>query len=276
MKLIKIDPNKVMIPEVRVTARFDDEKLAMFKESIKSTGQVAPIICVMVSSQVVLVDGLHRLNEAIQNKDKIINAVITDGDMVDVLTKNIYVDHLRGKVPPSEMRRVILVLYKEYSLGIEDIVKKTGLSQDYVEKLLIISELTPMCLEALDQEQIGVGIAFELTKSKTLDQQEVFLQMCLANNWKLPALRRFMAQTREIEDNKVEAPALEPAPVSQTVACRFCGDEYPPQQLASLIMCHGCQGIMFEAVAAGRRAAQEAVAADSSAKSVTEKTTKTE
>jgi len=261
MKLIKIDPNKVMIPEIRVTARFDDEKLAMFKESIKSTGQVAPIICVMVDGQVVLVDGLHRLNEAIQNGDKVILAVITDGDMVDVLTKNIYVDHLRGKVPPSEMRGVIEALYKEYNLGIEDIVKKTGLSQAYVEKLLIISNLTPMCLEALDDERIGVGIAFELTKSKSPDQQEVFLQMCIANRWTLAQLKAFMDQTREIEDNRTEAPAPEPAQVSQTVACRFCGDEYPPQQLASLIMCHNCQGIMFEAVGAGRRAAQEAAQA---------------
>ncbi len=258
MKLIKIDPNKVKIPELRVTARFDEEKFAMFKESMKTTGQVAPIICVLVDGEVVLVDGQHRLLEAIENKEKFIQAAITEGDMVDVLTKNIFVDHLRGKTPPSEMRKVVQTLFDEYHVGIEDIVKKTGLSQDYVEKLLIISKLTPMCLEALDDEKIGVGIASELTKARSPDQQEIFLQMTIANRWTLRQLKEFMTSTREIEEQRAEPVVVTSAPVSTTVGCRFCGDEYPPQQLATMIMCHNCQGVMFEAVAAGRRLAQEA------------------
>jgi len=257
VKLIRIDPNKVKIPELRVTARFDEEKLAMFQESMRTTGQVAPIICVQVDGDVVLVDGQHRLVEAIKNGDKTISAVITEGDMVDVLTKNIFVDHLRGKTPPSEMRKVIQALYDEYHTTIEDIVKRTGLSQEYVEKLLIISELTPMCLEALDNETIGVGHAFELTRSKSPDQQEVFLQMCIANRWTVKQLREFMASTREIEQQRVDQPPPPPPAVSQTVACRFCGEEHLPQELATMIMCHNCQGIMFEAVGAGRRLAQE-------------------
>ena len=268
MKLRKVDPKTIMIPELRVTARFDEEKLAMFKESIKSTGQIAPIICVMVDGQFVLVDGVHRLNEAIQNKLPTIEVVVKDGDMVDVLTQNIFVDHLRGRTPPSEMRKVIEALYKEYSLGIEDIVKKTGLTQDYVERLLRISELTPMCLEALDEERIGVGQAFEILKAKSPDQQEVFLQMCLANNWRLTQLREFIKMTLAIGEQRAEAPVEVVAKPPATVACRFCGDEYPPAQLASLIMCHACQGIMFEAVAVARRESQRAAAAASAGKDV--------
>ncbi len=135
---------------------------------------------------------------------------------------------------------------------------------DYVEKLLIISQLTPMCLEALDEERIGVGQAYELTKAKSPDQQEVFLQMCTANHWNLVQLKAFMKQTLEIEEQRVEAPVVTEYQPPATVACRFCGEEYPPAQLASLIMCHSCQGIMFEAVAVARREARQAVAVDSS------------
>lgn len=261
MKLRRVDPKTIMIPEVRVTARFDEEKLAMFKESIKSTGQVAPIICVMVDGQFVLVDGVHRLNEAIKNKLPTIDVVVKDGDMVDVLTQNIFVDHLRGKTPPSEMRKVIEALYKEYSLGIEDIQKKTGLTRDYIEKLLIISELTPMCLEALDEERIGVGQAYELTKIKDPDRQEVVLQMCTANHWKIPALREFVKQTLAIVEQRQDAPVVTEPQAPAGVKCRFCGGEYAPNEVASLIMCHACQGIMFEAVAMERRISQEAAAA---------------
>ena len=260
MKLRRVDPKSIMIPEVRVTARFDEEKLAMFKESIKTTGQITPIICCQVDGNLVLVDGLHRLNEAIQNKVEKIDVAVTDGDMVDVLTKNIFLDHLRGKTPVSEMRKVIEALYKEYSLSIEDIVKRTGLTQDYVEKLLKISELTPMCLEALDEERIGVGQAFELLKAKSPDQQEVFLQMCLADNWKLPKLKEFIKQTLAIAQQREEAPVATERQGPATVGCTFCNEEYPPDQVASVIVCHSCQAIMYEAIALARRESQQAAA----------------
>jgi ParB family chromosome partitioning protein len=275
MKLRRVDPESIMIPEVRVTARFDEEKLAMFKESIKTTGQITPIICCQVDGNLVLVDGLHRLNEAIQNKVEKIDVAVTDGDMVDVLTKNIFLDHLRGKTPVSEMRKVIEALYKEYSISIEDIVKRTGLSQAYVEKLLIISELTPLVLEALDQEEIGVGHASALSRIKEPDRQEVVFQMCRANHWTVRQLEEFISQTLAIVQQRGEAPPVTERQAPATVGCTFCNEEYPPDQVASVIVCHSCQAIMYEAVAMARREAQQAAATVSSAKTATEMTTKT-
>jgi len=261
MRLKRVDPKTIMVPEVRVTARFDEEKMAMFKESIKTTGQVAPIICVMVDGQFVLVDGLHRLQESLANKVAAIDVVVKDGDMVDVLTQNIFVDHLRGKTPVSEMRQVIEALYKEYSIGIEDIVKRTGLSQEYVEKLLNISELTPMCLEALDEERIGIGIAGELVKIKDPVGQEVALSYILANHWKLPQVRDYVRQVLEAIKSKVEPPPAPPSQPPPGVKCGFCGEEHTPNELASILCCHSCQGIMYESIALARRDAQQAAAA---------------
>jgi ParB-like chromosome segregation protein Spo0J len=261
-KLKSVDPKIIKVPEERVTARMDAEKTEQFESSVKSLGIEEPINCYEVDGELWLSDGLHRLVAAIQNGIPKVDVLVKPGTERDVLFHNLRSGHLRGKHPVSEMRRQIERAYQEYKIGIEDIVKETGLSQAYVEKLLVISQLTPMCLEALDEERIGVGHAFELTKSRSLDQQEIFLQMAIANHWTVAALKEFMASTREIEDQRAAGvaatpPASEPA-APATVACRFCGEEYPPQQLASLIMCHSCQGIMFEAVAAGRQAAREA------------------
>ena len=44
MKLIKINPSQIKIPELRVRARFDQEILLQFKSSIKDAGIVAPVI----------------------------------------------------------------------------------------------------------------------------------------------------------------------------------------------------------------------------------------
>ncbi len=258
MKLRKVDPKSILVPEERVTARMDEEKTAQFEESVKTIGIDEPIRVFEVDGKLWLSDGLHRLVFAIKNKINPVDVLVKPGTERDVLFHNLRSGHLRGKHPVSEMRKQIEKAYKEFNVGIEDIVKESGLTQDYVEKLLRISELTPMCLEALDEERIGVGQAIELLKAKSPDQQEVFLQMCEANRWKLPALREFITQTLAIAEQREQAPPPPPPPPPATVACRFCGEEYPPAQLASLIMCHTCQGIMFEAVAIGRREAQQA------------------
>ena len=263
MKLRRVDPKTIKIPEVRVTARFDDEKWAQFQESIKTTGQVAPIICCDVDEELVLVDGLHRLMEAISNKVLKVDVAVVPGTMVDVLAKNIFLDHLRGKTPVSEMRQVIEALYKEYKIGIEDIQAKTGLSRDYIEKLLLISELTPMCLEALDNEEIGIGLASELMRIKDPVAQEVTLGYILANHWTISQLKAYISMYLESKQWKVEPPAPSEEKPTPTVKCRFCGEEYLPNEVASLIICQPCQGIMFEAIAIAKREAQQAAAADS-------------
>jgi len=261
MKLRRVDPKTIKVPEERVTARMDEEKSAQFDASVKSLGIDEPIRCFEIDGELYLSDGLHRLVAAINNKIERVDVLVKLGTERDLLFHNLRSGHLRGKHPVSEMRKQIEKAYKEFEIGIEDIVKETGLTQDYVEKLLIISELTPMCLEALDEERIGVGQAFELTKARGPDQQEVFLQMCTANHWTLAQLKDFMAQTFAIMEQKGESPLVtEPRPTAP-VACRFCGDEYPPAQLASLIMCHSCQGVMFEAVAIARRESQQTAAA---------------
>jgi len=261
MKLKSVDPKTIKVPEERVTARMDAEKAEQFDNSIKSLGIEEPINVYEVDGELWLSDGLHRLVAAINNGYGKVDVLVKPGTARDVLFHNLRSGHLRGKHPISEMRRQIEKAYKEFNIGIEDIVKETGLSQAYVEKLLTISDLTPMCLEALDEERIGVGHAFELTKSRSPDQQEIFLQMAIANHWKVAALKEFMTSTREIEEQREKGIATQTATTTdrppETVACRFCGEQHLPQELASLIMCHTCQGIMFEAVAAGRQAARE-------------------
>ncbi|MBA7648701.1 hypothetical protein ES703_56489 [subsurface metagenome] len=117
-----------------------------------------------MEGELVLCDGLHRLVEAKDNGSEYIMAAVLTGDMADVLTKNIFLDHLRGKTPPSEMVTVIEVLWKELDLDSEKIAERTGLTRDYVEKLQKLSKLTPLIRGALDEGRIGVGHASALTK----------------------------------------------------------------------------------------------------------------
>jgi len=252
MKLRRVNPDDVKVPEVRVTARFDPELWEQFQRSMKETGQIAPIIVYEVDGELVLCDGFHRLLEAKANGDKFISVVVIPGDMSDVLTKNIFLDHLRGKTPVSEMVTVIGVLWKELDLDSEKIAAKTGLTRDYVEKLQKLSELTPLIREALDDGRIGVGHASALTKVKDPLRQEMIFNQWLLYRWPVRELDEYIKEVMAI----VEEPPG-PGPESKErppikLRCRFCGGEYDPAQVSNPTTCVICSGIMFQAIAAAK------------------------
>lgn len=253
MKHRQVKPDDIKIPETRVTARFDEETWEQFKSSIKEVGAIAPVICCEVEGQLVLVDGLHRLVEAKKAGLPSVGIVIIPGDMVDVLTKNIFLDHLRGKTPISEMVQVIEVLSKEYGLDSEKIAEKTGMTRDYVEKLQGISELTPFCREALDEGKIGVGHAEALTRIKDPVRQETILSQLELYHWSVKDLDKYITSVLAIVEAAEAAPhgPEERAPVK--VKCFYCRQECDPSELASVLTCRECSGIMIASMVEARR-----------------------
>ena len=253
MKLRRVNPSTIKVPEVRVTARFDPEMWELFQGSIKAMGAVAPIICCEVEGELVLVDGLHRLVEARNNGQTKIDVAVIEGDMVEVLTKNIFLDHLRGKTPVSEMVRVIEALWKEYKLDSEQIAAKTGLPRDYVEKLQLISELTPLCRKELDEGRIGVGHAFALTKLKDPVRQETVLQQQLLYRWTVRELEEYIKDVLAIVEKGAQAPLTEVSKQPITIKCFYCHGDFEVTQIANPNTCIECSGVMLASIAQAKR-----------------------
>ena len=245
MKLRNVDPHSIKVPEVRVTAQFDEELYQQFKDSIAKVGSVAPPICYEVEKELVLCDGLHRLQEAINNGESTISVVVIPGDMVDVLTKNIFLDHLRGKTPVSQMVTVIKTLHQEYNLDSDQIKEKTGLTRDYIEKLVRISEASPVVLDALDRGVIGVGHAFELSRLPYPIQQEEILARHQVWRFTVKELHdQIDAVLRERENIKQAPPPTtkgEPPPPPQ-YACEGCHQIIEPRYLRPVMLCPNCFG----------------------------------
>ena len=268
MKLRRVNPNKIMIPEVRVTAQFDPELYEMFKKSIADVGQITPIICMELEptaitlegeppsdqgefrsesgKTLVLVDGLHRLLEAKEHNEPFIDVVVLPGDEVDVFTRNIFLDHLRGKTPVSQMRRVIDHLVQEYHLDSETIAAKTGLTRDYIEGITEINELTPYCLEALDDGRLKVGHARALAKLKNPVQQDVIAADAITFNRNVQYVVDTVKMALELA-SPVVIP-LTPVPPYKTakVKCQICADDYLPGDLRMIAVCPMCFTAIFQ------------------------------
>ncbi|MBA7582281.1 hypothetical protein ES708_24209 [subsurface metagenome] len=245
MKLVKVKPQLVKVPELRVKARFEEEVWQQFQNSIREAGIVSPIIVCQIAEELVLVDGEHRLQEAIDQGIPQVEAVVFEGDMVDVLTKNLFLDHTRGKTPVSEMVKVIGALYTEYGLDPDQIKEKTGLSRDYIEKLIKISQASPTVLSALDDGRIGLGVAFELCRlPSAIVQEEIMAKTSVIIK---PAVKDYKdlvdATLRELENIKEQPPAAAgkkaPPPIYR---CEGCKEEVDPKYLKPVFLCPNCFG----------------------------------
>jgi ParB/RepB/Spo0J family partition protein len=244
MKSKELLIDKVQIPETRVTSYFDNDVYEQFKRTVEQFGVLEPIIVVAVDDSYYLVDGLHRLIEAKNKGDARINAVIIEGDEKDIYLTNLFLNQLRGKPKIKEQREVINLLYKDYKMGTNDICEKTGMTQAFIEDLLIISELPAEILDAFDDARLAKGKALELAKLPTAELQlRVFYQID-GRNLTVENVREIISMVMAEIGNK-PAPAQDqgPAPV-HTLTCSFCGVERAVDMLKSVFVCGECESLL--------------------------------
>lgn len=249
MKLRKIKPSLIQVPELRVTARFDEETRQILRDSIKEVGIISPVIVQEIEGDLVLVDGLHRIEDAIAEGDGPIDVAILDGDMVDLLCRNLFLDHARGKTPVSDMVKVIGALYTEYGIDPDQIKERSGLSRDYIEKLIRISQASPSVQVALDEGIIGVGHAFELSRLPYAIMQDEIIAKQQVFRFKVPELKHLVdLALGELQGMAEAGPpevVTEPRPIAK-YHCEGCKSEVDPRYLRPVMLCPDCFGVVWK------------------------------
>ena len=250
VKNIPID--QIAVPEVRITAVYDEELEHQLADSLTATGQIVPIIVVQAEEGYELVDGRHRLDDAKRRGNAKIEAKVLPGDSVTALLYNIATNRLRGKTKVSELVLVIDELVHKRGLDVDQIQERTGLTRDYIERLWKIGEASPLVVEALDKELIGVGVAFELSRLPARAQQEMYLNT-------VQTFHMTVKDAKGQVDGVLEAMA-EPAPPPVQVVhvapvkptCEVCRDEAPPNLLVAVQLDPKCYGKLQVLVDADR------------------------
>lgn len=249
--LRSLDPAKIRVPDVRVTSSFDDEILEMFKSSFAEAGIMQPILVARGEDGYVLIDGLHRLEEAKLNNLPAIPAAVIEAGEVDIALQNLTLNRLRGKTKASEMAKVIGELSTKFNLSIEDIAKRTGMRRDYVEKMLCVSKLSLPVLEALDLERIGVGHAYEISRIEDPDVQSRLLSQVLTYRMSIDDLRGVVDETLRIlrsrSEKKIEG-GDEPVVMVSTAKCNLCEQDWPIRKVMGFNLCISCYALAQDAV----------------------------
>jgi ParB-like chromosome segregation protein Spo0J len=245
MKLDRIAVKLCRVPEVRITAVFDEELQKLLRDSLVAMGQVQPIVVTQAGEEFIVVDGAHRLEEARRRGDELIDAVIYAGDAKDALLKNLVLNRLRGKTKASEMVKVMAALGNDYRLGIDEIRDKTGLSRDYIEKLLKVSTASPSVIEALDQEIIGVGHAFEVSRLSSWVVQDEIMSKYQVWRWTVKELHEQVEQVLAMI-SETPPPAAETKPSEPAkYCCEVCKKEAQLRYLRAVLLCPDCFGVVW-------------------------------
>ena len=249
----RVNPKSIKIPAVRVTSAWNPEMLQIFKQSILTMGIVEPIICVARPDGLYLVDGLHRLQEAIANNQSSVEVVALEREEADVYLLNLTLNNLRGKTKLSEMVEVIGELWRTYNLDSDGIATKTGLPRDYIERLQTISQAHPALRAAVDEESIGITAAYEIARIPDPEIQERITYQQLQYRMPVARLREHIQATLLLASNPSSS-LPGPLPTEpRRISCHFCHEEYELPHLSNPTMCIACYGTLVAAMQQAQR-----------------------
>jgi len=245
VKLRKVKPSLIKWPEERVTSVFDEETAALLSALVKELGVISPVIVQEIEGEIVGVDGYHRAQEAIKLGDSPVDVAIIEGDMVDLLCRNLVMDRARGRHTPGQMVRLIKTLYEKYKLDSEQIEKRSGFPRDYVERYIKISLASPSVMEALDQGVIGVGHAYELARLPFPVQQEEVIAKHQVWRFSVKELHDQVDQVLAAMQAAKEQPQPgQPAApkVAPIYKCEGCHEVVEARYLRPVMVCPDCFG----------------------------------
>jgi len=246
IRLVKVDPKKIKVPDVRITSVWEPEEYEIFRQSLEADGIANPIICVKEGDTFWLADGLHRLQEALLHGWPYVEVAYKEGTILDAMLRNLYMNRLRGKTKVTEEIAVLKKLQDEFGLSLEEIEKRTGLSKERIEQRLAIAQAHEAVLSALENEQISIGVAYQLSRLPNKKGQVRLLMEILklipppSAKWVKDIVDESIRIMKEQAQAKPEPPPLIPV---RTIKCHLCGQRYEADEMRGINVCDTCLGL---------------------------------
>jgi len=230
MKLIFVDPRTLIVPDTRITADLDQEKLDQLRASISREGIKQPITCNKINGDLIIIDGLHRAQLAEECHLDLVPVVVVSGNIEQNLIDNFVTNHIRGKIQPSQMIKVLTTLEKQYGFNLEKFSEITGYSRSWLNKLMNIVHASPYVQDNLDKGKINISQAASIAKLPTHKTQDRTLDI-VRTTWR--DAKRTESFVKEVQKEllKPEPERVEIEHVVIKDSCQCCGTQFPIDEL---------------------------------------------
>jgi len=232
VRIERIPIDRLIVPDIRVSAKFTDEQRAMLKSTIQRLGVIQdPVVRPLPDGKYEVSAGAHRIKELREQGATEIDCKVVDVDTRTSIEMNITENLARGSYDPMEVSQQ-LNNYLQHGGTIDDLVKLTGHSREWVEKYLSLIKLPERCQDALSKGTLRIG---HIEEAFRLDREEEIysaLQTAVIHRWPTTVLRNY------VNNRLAELEAVEEA--------RRMGlqpPEVPPPrpELADFADCFGCK-----------------------------------
>lgn len=254
MQIVDLPLSLIRIPDVRITSHMPPEIAEQFRSSVQAAGVLEPLLVVREGETYYLVNGLHRLQEAAVRGDATIPSAILDGTLREVLLWNLVTSGLHGRPKASEVRHVVRALEDEYAMDLVALRKATGLTEDYLSKIMWVNRALPRVQGALDEELIALGHAVALARVDNKELQARLLDTLLTHPMRVDMFEQVCKGAAE---RAAEGVPFVPADAatdghrdSTDPLCDTCQRPTPVRRLQTLILCPSCFGIAYAAMTA--------------------------
>ncbi|MEM2196610.1 MAG: ParB/RepB/Spo0J family partition protein, partial [Sulfolobales archaeon] len=245
----EVEIRDVVVPEIRVTAVMPEELEEQFRGSIAAQGVLNPVKCIWDGERIILVDGFHRMMEALRNKMTTVPAVIVPGSLRDVMFQNLTTGKLQGRGKVTDMIKVVKYLVEEEKIPLEDIAVKTGYKLRYLSDLLAIAKAHPDILMALDEEKIPLGAAVEIARIPDKDAQLKVLWNAIMYRMTIKDVKDLVQKTIEaLRKKKKEAGEEQQRTPRELVLlqCHLCEGKVPAKDMRTVFLCPHCMNILWD------------------------------
>jgi len=214
LKTAKIDPKDIKIPPIRVTSVWTEEDYKNFQANLKAAGIDQPIIVTR--------------------------------DIIEAKVRNLYLNRMRGRTRLSEEVAVINSLSVDDGLTVGQIEEKTGFKPDQIEQRLAIGRASDNVKDAVEEERIGIGVAFQLSRLPNHEGQDrlLFGMLQRIQPWTTKEVEQIVNDSLEIIRQIQQGQTKPDVPIPvRTLKCAICEQKYEPDELRGINVCSTCIGL---------------------------------
>jgi len=250
----EIEIDKIVIPEDRARATFNQDQYNELKASIKEHGFNVPILVrPLADGRYELIDGEHRIQIVKEMGWTKIPAIVTTTDEKRASILNFLANTARGTQDPIDISRAI---NKSLAAGatIEEVAAATGHTKEWVEFYKLLSELPEHYQQALKDGRLNVTVVKEAFRLPTWEETDKTLMTALNLGWSGSVVKHAvdmrlreieLAKEREKELEKPEPlPEYNPEQLAQYETCMFCKRTVRKDTTYMEIICQDCRYLL--------------------------------
>jgi ParB/RepB/Spo0J family partition protein len=205
------------------------EYMADLKDSMRSLGQIDPVIIVRMGKRYVIVDGMHRLTAAREMGWTHLRAQIFPDKKTAIEAIQLHTCMVHKEMTAWEEHLFYVNLCDRLGLSFEDACVYTRRSEAYVSLRLCLGNLTAETKTALQNNRITLSAAQQLLRVKDAMWERYFLNQALLNGCGAKVLQTWITQwqlnakplTEETLNEAMAKPAPPPPPMEYI--CGLCG-----------------------------------------------------